>query len=333
MKKAEEMSRPHSSKREQQRKSYLLRQEANKKIEAYQKYIGLALLASATFGIYLLNMDKSLWLLAVSHAYGLITICVLDITLGIMDLFNASRKLISISYGCAFLTIVLQLGDIVTAPQYKMTMAYFARYLFGLWAFDAILVAQIGIIVIGLSTRRYEKMVARKKQLTYFEMRLNKGRRDFLQIAGAIGGLVVLAGVLGALGTISIPKGTTSNSGNGTTQTSTLPSGAIANEKDLQVGVPVYFDYPSSGYPSMLLKRSDGPMIALSMLCTHVCCQCQYVNSATEIACPCHGSLFDLNGNVMRGPAASNLPTIQLSTDSSGNIFPVKLNGSSPCLP
>jgi Rieske Fe-S protein len=322
--------------KELQRKTYLVRQEANKKLDSLQKYMGLALLAGAAFGIYLLMSDKSLWLLAVSHAYGLIAICAIDIVLGITNLMDIGRKLITLSYVWAALTIILQIGDIVTAPQYKMSMQYFAEYLFRLWPYDAILVTQVSIIVIGLSSRRFEKVLVVKKQMNYFNMGLNKGRRDFIQIAGAIGGLIIFTAVLGALGSVSIPKGNSNNSGNGittTTQTSTLPFGAIANQKDLQVGVPVYFDYPSSGYASMLLKQSDGSLTALSMLCTHVCCQCQYVNSSSEIACPCHGSLFDLNGNVLRGPAATKLPSIQLSIDSNGNIFPVKLNGSSPCTP
>ncbi|MDG6998102.1 MAG: hypothetical protein JRN15_03200 [Nitrososphaerota archaeon] len=49
------------------------------------------------------------------------------------------------SAGWAILTILLQLGDIATAPQYKMTSAYFAHYLFGLWAYDCLLVQ--GVIV------------------------------------------------------------------------------------------------------------------------------------------------------------------------------------------
>ncbi len=310
---------------------YLLKREANQKLDLFQKYIGSALIASAIFGIYLLATDKSLWLLAVSHAYGLVAICAIDVILGLSNLLYTVRKLMPLSYGWALLTILLQLGDIATAPQYKMTIQYFARYLFGLWAFDAILVAQIAVIGIGLNARRYERILLRKKQLSYFDMGLRKNRRDFLQIIGAIGGLVALAAVLGALDTLRTPN-LGSNSSTNQTSTSTLPAGAIANRNSLQVGVPVYFDFPSSGYTNMLLKKSDGSLSALSMLCTHVCCQCQYDNSSTDIFCPCHGSIFDQNGEVLRGPAATNLPSIQLSVDNNGNIFPVKVLGSSPCV-
>ncbi|MGI0086219.1 MAG: Rieske 2Fe-2S domain-containing protein, partial [Nitrososphaerales archaeon] len=228
---------------------------------------------------------------------------------------------------------VLQLGDILTAPQYKMTMQYFASYLFGLWAFDALLIAQIVVVVIALSARRHARILVSKKKITYFDMGLKNSRRDFLQIMGTIVTLVALTGVLGVLDVISSSPGSNSNQGNtGTTNTYALPLGAIANINNLKAGNPVYFNYPSQGYPNMLLKKPDGSLIALSILCTHVCCQCEYDSGSSEIYCPCHGSLFDQHGNVLSGPASSPLPSIKLSVDISGNIFPVKVVGSGPCL-
>jgi cytochrome b6-f complex iron-sulfur subunit len=328
-KREDQQSRP---KQEQQQKAALSKSEANKKLDYFQRYIGSALIASAAFGIYLLATDKSLWLLAVSHAYGLLAICAIDIVLGGANLLLSSRKVILPSYGWAILTILLQLGDIGTAPQYKMTPEYFASYLFHLWAYDGLLLVQGAIIVIGLSARRYQKIVVRKKHLTYFDMGFKKSRRDFLQITGAIGALLAITAALGAWAALSTsPITLPPNNGGTSSQTSNLPSGAIANTKDLQVNTPVYFEYPSSGYPNMLLKKADGSMEALSMLCTHTCCQCQYDSSTTDIYCPCHGSIFDQNGSVLRGPAPTNLPSIQLSIDSNGNIFPVKVVGSSPC--
>jgi cytochrome b6-f complex iron-sulfur subunit len=304
-----------------------IRTQANDELNRIQRFVGVALIFSAIFGIYLLATDGSLWLLAASHAYGLIAICAIDVALGALNLLG-SRKAIILSIGWAFLTIFLQLGDIATAPQYNMTAIYFAGYLFGLWAFDAILIVQALVIALGLSTRKYSRILTKQKQQNYFEMGIKSSRRDFMQIMAAIGGFVILAAGLGIWDTISSPN----SSPNNTTQTSVLPSGAIANVNSLQVGVPIYFDYPSSGSTNMLLKKADGTLVALSVLCTHVCCQCQFDNTSNNIACPCHGSLFDLNGNVLRGPAASPLPSIQITTDSNGNVFPQKIVGSSPCV-
>ena len=51
--------------------------------------MGLLLLLSAASGFYLLATDNSLWRLALSHAYGLIAIVIVDIILGLMNLASS----------------------------------------------------------------------------------------------------------------------------------------------------------------------------------------------------------------------------------------------------
>jgi len=79
------------------------------------------------------------------------------------------------------------------------------------------------------------------------------------------------------------------------------------------------------------MMKSDGSLIALSMLYTHVCYQLSYDPSGNQLYCACHGSLFDQNGNVVQGPAILPLPKVQFTTDSNGNVFPQNVSGSSPC--
>jgi cytochrome b6-f complex iron-sulfur subunit len=323
-----------ASKRTEQKGS-ITKIQARRVLERFRNYEALLLAISAAFGIYLLATDKSLWLLAVSHAYGLVGIVTVDVVLGITILASRTNKLFVPAAGWAILTMLLQLGDIATAPQYKMTPVYFAHYLFGLWAYDGLLIAQAIIVYLGLSTRYYEKMVAKKKVLTFFDMGLKNSRRDFLQIGGTIVGMFFLAGILGALTAFYSPPSSQSsqnNNGSGGQTTNNSPGGSIGNINQMKVGSPIYFDYPQSGYPNILIKRSDGTVYAMSMLCTHVCCQCEYVGQSNEIFCPCHGSVFDLNGTVLRGPAPIPLPTVELNVDTSGNIYPVKMNSHSACV-
>jgi arsenite oxidase small subunit len=295
-----------------------------------QVYTCVLFFLSASFGVYLLATDKSLWILAVSHAYGLVAVVAIDGVFGLFNLLSVRQAYLP-SMAWAGLTFFLQLGDILTAPQYGMTMIYFAKYLFGLWAFDALLGVQIVIIIVVLSGRSYLRALARKKRITYFDMGIKNSRRDFLQIGGSIIALVGLAGILGAFEALTSPS--QSSPTTQTANTSNLPQGAIANVNQMQPMTPVYFDYPSSGYPNMLLKKSDGSLVALSLLCTHVCCQCSYNSYSNQIQCPCHGSVFDgESGRVLNGPASLPLPSIQLSVDSAGNVFPESVKGSSPCL-
>lgn len=50
-----------------------------------------------------------------------------------------------------------------------------------------------------------------------------------------------------------------------------------------------------------LMRRENGEPYALSLLCTHL--GCLVTVHEERIACPCHGSEFDLQGNVLKGPA------------------------------
>ena len=144
------------------------------------------------------------------------------------------------------------------------------------------------------------------------------GGRDFLQIEGGIAFLVSISAALGIAYSLdsSQPKNPSQSSSSQTI--GSLPSGAIANINDLSTLSPVYFEFPT-GYPNMLLKKPDETVSALSMLCTHVCCQCQFDSNSSRISCPYHGSVFDQSGNVLNGPASSKLPSIELSNDSNGN--------------
>jgi Rieske Fe-S protein len=126
---------------------------------------------------------------------------------------------------------------------------------------------------------------------------------------------------------------TTSTTTSSSTSASALPSGAIANVNQLQTLTPVYFNYPTGLQRNILLKKADGTIIALSLLCTHQCCTVAFSTTNDDFTCPCHGSEYDGSGNVTRGPAELALPQVTLNIDSSGNIFPTGFSGSSPCLP
>lgn len=62
----------------------------------------------------------------------------------------------------------------------------------------------------------------------------------------------------------------------------------------------------SSACPPVIVVRQDAnTAIALSAICTHQSCAVGASNG--QIVCPCHGSEFDLNGNVLKGPATRPL--------------------------
>ncbi len=66
---------------------------------------------------------------------------------------------------------------------------------------------------------------------------------------------------------------------------------------------------------------SAGGVYALSAVCTHLGCITRYLSDEKCIACPCHGSRFDLEGNVIHGPAPKPLRWLDVQTDSSGKLI------------
>ena len=64
----------------------------------------------------------------------------------------------------------------------------------------------------------------------------------------------------------------------------------------------------------------QGGIFALSAVCTHLGCITRYHADEGVIACPCHGSRFDVDGNVVHGPAPRSLPWIEVKADAEGNL-------------
>ena len=83
---------------------------------------------------------------------------------------------------------------------------------------------------------------------------------------------------------------------------------AIASESEVAPGSAVKFK--DSGKPAVLVHLDDGDFVAYSAVCTHQGCTVAYQGG--ELACPCHGSVFDPadGAAVVTGPATRPLPEI-----------------------
>jgi cytochrome b6-f complex iron-sulfur subunit len=73
---------------------------------------------------------------------------------------------------------------------------------------------------------------------------------------------------------------------------------------------------------AVILGRDAGGLYAMSAACTHAGCMVDVSTSggAEELYCPCHGSVFDANGEVMRGPARLPLQHYQVEVAADGTI-------------
>ncbi len=66
---------------------------------------------------------------------------------------------------------------------------------------------------------------------------------------------------------------------------------------------------------------APGGVYALSAVCTHLGCITRFLSDEKCIACPCHGSRFDLEGNVIHGPAPRPLPWLEMQVDATGTLL------------
>ena len=87
--------------------------------------------------------------------------------------------------------------------------------------------------------------------------------------------------------------------------------GAIASESDVPVGEAVEFT-DESGQPAVLVHLENGDFAAYSAVCTHQQCTVAYQGGSGQLACPCHGSVFDPadGAAVVNGPAQTPLPEV-----------------------
>lgn len=86
---------------------------------------------------------------------------------------------------------------------------------------------------------------------------------------------------------------------------------AIARTSEVRPGTALEFE-DSGGNPAVLVRLRSGNFVAYSALCTHEGCAVAYSNG--QLACPCHGSIFDPanNARVVNGPAQRPLPKIPI---------------------
>lgn len=96
-----------------------------------------------------------------------------------------------------------------------------------------------------------------------------------------------------------------------------MPVGKV---ESIPVGEPKDLDYAVTVQDGWLeakktkavwaLKHSDGTVTVFSPICPHLGCGYRWDSQDRRFKCPCHGSVYDVNGNVLAGPAPRPLDTL-----------------------
>lgn len=134
---------------------------------------------------------------------------------------------------------------------------------------------------------------------------LNKkiSRRDFLELSAAWA--CAAAWALTVIGLLKFPK------------PALLPD--ISNK--FKIGKPEDFPVGSTKIladKNTIIFRDEEGLSAVSLVCTHLGC---IISKTSEgFSCPCHGSKYDKNGNVVKGPAPRALDWFEISQLPSGKL-------------
>lgn len=65
----------------------------------------------------------------------------------------------------------------------------------------------------------------------------------------------------------------------------------------------------------LFIRDGEDSVLGFDPTCTHQQCTVEHKAGSDKIECPCHGSIFDLEGNVLKGPAETPLHRFETSLE------------------
>lgn len=110
-----------------------------------------------------------------------------------------------------------------------------------------------------------------------------------------------------------------------------IQGSVVSNQVSISIGTtsPVankntraLVEYNNGNGAILVEHKADDSYNAISGICTHQgCVVSDFDGSNNVFVCPCHGSRFDLNGNVVQGPAPSGLRHYNSTIESNSLII------------
>ena len=126
----------------------------------------------------------------------------------------------------------------------------------------------------------------------------------------AIAPLLPVSTIIGIIGCATVPiyRGTLSNG------RITVPQEELDRRNDENKAFVVQVS--ELEYPIIIVQESSDKYHALSVRCSHQGCHVR--PSKNSLTCPCHGSTYDLDGKVTRGPALAPLQRFDVENTAKG---------------
>jgi cytochrome b6-f complex iron-sulfur subunit len=128
-------------------------------------------------------------------------------------------------------------------------------------------------------------------------------RRDYLTTAWKALGLVAVVECAGVVAAFLWPRAR----GEGESRSAIIDAGPVAEFTPSSVTAFAKGHF-------YLVRLVDGGFLALSARCSHLGCSVPWDEKTNTFRCPCHASVFDMNGDVNSPPAPRAL-----------DLFPVRI--------
>ena len=80
-------------------------------------------------------------------------------------------------------------------------------------------------------------------------------------------------------------------------------------------------DWQNAANARVWVKRDSLGVMALVATCTHLGCEVNYHPEKKEWLCPCHGSIYDVEGRPISGPASKDLPRVAVELKPDGSLM------------
>lgn len=106
----------------------------------------------------------------------------------------------------------------------------------------------------------------------------------------------------------------------------------VGGVDDLPMGQPKQLDYVTairdgwmeteSNKAVWAVKQADDQVTVFAPMCTHLGCAYRWDADDRRFKCPCHGSVYDITGKVLEGPAPRPLDVLPVKVEN-GRLFVV----------
>jgi cytochrome b6-f complex iron-sulfur subunit len=94
------------------------------------------------------------------------------------------------------------------------------------------------------------------------------------------------------------------------------PDFVVLNRKDfLDLPNNSLKRFPWGGTVGFYFKKTDGTILALKGVCSHMECNVDYKPAERKFYCPCHQGWFDENGKNVAGPPPKPLETLVITEE------------------